>query len=242
MGPPVIVLVNTCARYYDRTVPQLLESLVRVGGVPATAIHVVVGECEAAEDVVRADGGADHRVPYANMDNNALIWAACDVDETGLPADVWAFYLHDTCEVRAGFWERVVAKAGELAGAGAAAGGYRAARIHTPFSMCIGLYAMATLRSEEIRGDLRAKINLNRSPEAILRIKTDLGGLEDYVFKQIAKRWPSSVWIYPNKCEIVQRDARPYATDTPRIYEYYSDPGVVKIKANWGQGAVHIRL
>lgn len=244
--PPVVVLVNTCLRYYDTTVPPLLASLIGVGGVPAEAIRVVVGESDAdagastsAGAAMRADGVAVTAVPYANMDNNALIWAACDADEATLPADAWVFYLHDTCEVREGFWARVVAKAAELA----AGGVVRAARIHTPFSMCIGLYAVATLRTAAIRGDLRAKVNLDRSPAAILRVKQNLGELEDYVFKRIADHWTSrAVWVYPNKSEVIRTDARPYGTDTPRVYEYYSDPGVVKIKANWNQGPVHTRL
>lgn len=239
------VIVNTCYSYFPKTMPALLESLHGVGGVPEGRAIVVVGEtelgapapAEAAE--AEARGAAVHCVPWANLDNNALIWASGD-GGAALPDDGWLFYLHDTCAVTEGFWAKVVARAAELE---RLAPRPLAAKMHRPYSMCIGLYAVAGLRRAAIRDDLARRVNLDRSAEGRMRVKKDLGTLEDHVFRLTEREYAGALWVYPNVREVLARGETPYATSTERIYEYYADPGVIKRKANFGEGApLHVNL
>ena len=82
---PVAIIINTCLRYLPVTVPPLLRSL-RDAGTPMGLVHVVAGETPTAEcgdgfmttdeDEAANPRAHVHHVPYGNVDNNALIWAA----------------------------------------------------------------------------------------------------------------------------------------------------------------------
>lgn len=251
----VWVLVNTCHAYFPATAPALLESLTGAGGVPFGRAIVVVGETAPGAPApacrgVAESGAAVHCVPWANLDNNALIWASGAARADGapgaedaaaaLPDDGWLFYLHDTCTVTEGFWAKVVARVQALE---ALAPRPLAAKMHRPYSMCIGLYAVAGLRRAAVRDDLARRVNLDRSPAARMRIKRDLGTLEDHVFRRLEAEGPGALWVYPNAREVLARGETPYGTATPRICEYYADPGVVKVKANFGEGLdLHVSL
>lgn len=246
MADRIWVIVNTCYRYFPATVPSLLESLANLGGVPAGRVIIVVGETEPGAPPLDCRGLADIGAtvvygPWANLDNNALIWAsgADGAASAVLPDDGWLFYLHDTCAVTDGFWAKVVAKAAELENM---APKPLAAKLHRPYSMCIGLYAVAGLRRAAVRDDLARRVNLDRSDAARLRIKKDLKTLEDHVFRLLEREYAGALWVYPNVCEIIQRDETPYGTGTTRIIEYYSDPGVIKKKANCGLAPLHVKL
>jgi hypothetical protein len=249
----VWVIVNTCHSYYTKTVPALFESLTDVGGVPVGRVIIVVGETEpGAPDLecrgVAESGAAVHFVPWANLDNNALIWASGAGAEheapgaaapAALPEDGWLFYLHDTCAVTEGFWGKVVSRAEALENM---APRPLAAKLHGPYSMSCGFYSVAGLRRSAIRKDLESRVNLDLSHAARLKIKQNLGTLEDHVFRLLAAEYSGALWVYPNVCEVLSRGETPYATDTPRIYEFYSNPGIIKKKANWGASALHLAL
>ena len=245
------ILVNTCYSYYSKTVPALLESLMDVGGVPVGRVIIVVGETEpGAPELecrgVAESGAAVQFTPYANIDNTAFIWASGAAGDNGalaladLPDNGWIFYLHDTCAVTDGFWSKVVSRVEALESMTPVP---LAGRIHKPFSMCIGWYSIAALRRPAIRADLAGRANLDRSDEARMRIKQKLGELEDHVFRMLESEFPGSLWISDNKREVIARDVTPYETGTARIYEFYADPGVVKKKANYGEGkGLHLEL
>jgi len=248
------ILVNTCHSYYPKTVPALLESLMDLGGVPVGRVIVVVGETEpGAPDIkcrgIAESGAAVRFVPWANLDNNALIWASgagsgVTYDTPGAPAalpdDGWLFYLHDTCAVTDGFWGKVVSRAEALENMTPRP---LAAKLHGPYSMSCGFYSVAGLRRAKIREDLARRVNLDRSEAARMRIKKDLWTLEDHVFRLLEREFAGALWVYPNKREVIARDVTPYETGTARIYEFYADPGVVKKKANYGEGKdLHLEL
>jgi len=247
MADRIWVIVNTCYRYFPATVPSLLESLADLGGVPAGRVIIVVGETEPGAPPLDCRGLADSGAtvvygPWANLDNNALIWAS-GADGAGsavLPDDGWLFYLHDTCAVTDGFWAKVVAKAAELENM---APRPLAAKLHRPYSMCIGLYAVAGLRRAAVRDDLARRVNLDRSDAARMKIKTNMWELEDHVFRLLEREYAGALWVYQNVREVIARGETPYGTGTARIYELYKDPGVVKIKANYGEGdPLHVKL
>ena len=248
MSDRIWVIVNTCYRYFPATVPSLLESLADVGGVPAGRVIVVVGETEPGAPPLECRGLAESGanvvyVPWANLDNNALIWASGAASGAGaaeLPDDGWLFYLHDTCAVADGFWRKVVWRATVLEKLTPKP---LAGKLHRPYSMCIGLYAVAGLRRAAVRDDLARRVNLDRSEAARMRIKKDLWTLEDHVFRLLEREYAGALWVYANVREVIARDVTPYGTGTERIYERYADPGVVKLKANFGEGApLHVKL
>jgi hypothetical protein len=244
MTDRIWVIVNTCYQFFPATVPALLESLTSVGGVPLGRVIIVVGETEPGAPQLESQGVAASGanvvyVPYANLDNNALIWAS-GADAAALPDNGWLFYLHDTCTVVNGFWEKVVAKVIELENMTPTP---LAGKLHRPFSMCIGLYAVAGLRRAAVHDDLARRVNLDRSEVARMRIKWDLATLEDHVFGLLEREFPGAIWVYPNVRKVIARGDTPYGTGTDRIHELYVDPGVIKKKANFGEGKpLHVSL
>lgn len=233
MAPRIRILVNTCLRYCDRTIPPLLESLVVVGGVPREAIDVVVGETPLSYAHSPTHSIAHHFVPYANMDNNALIWASQQDDRTD-----WYFYLHDTCSVTEGFYRKVVTRVAELD-----RGPTLAAMVHYHSSMCIGLYRQSALSDPAIRNLLEKKINLDTSSAVVLGIKNS-EEVEDFVFNCIRQHHGAhTVWVFPNTYTRLDAGDGVYGTGVQRIFELYADPGIIKMKANWGQSnKLHINL
>jgi hypothetical protein len=231
-------------------VSALLESLTDVGGVPVGRVIIVVGETKQGAPELEcrgvAESGAKVRfTPYANIDNNAFIWAS---GATGgdaraladLPEDAWVFYLHDTCAVTDGFWKKVVSRVEALENMTPVP---LAGKMHRPYSMCIGWYSVAALRRPAIRADLARRANLDRSDGMRMKIKRNMWELEDHVFRMLESEFPGALWISDNQREVIARDAKPYETETERIYEFYADPGVVKKKANYGEGKdLHLEL
>jgi hypothetical protein len=225
-SPPIRVVITSCMAYAPFTVPHLVTSLV-ASGVPSEAIHVVVGESRVACDVVQHVGPhavAYHYVPYCNIDNNGLMWLT-QRDVVPCDDDGWIMYLHDTCLVAPHFWascRRVIADL---------AGDANAVRMHMPFSMGIGFYRLAWLRTPEVRAYMAGL--RNDDPTKIKDVKSNLYVLEDTLFKYLAANDDTKLKALKNKYALRVLESNPYGTATPRAVEYYATPGVYKLKANW---------
>jgi hypothetical protein len=99
----IAVLLSTSDSTYQKRLPRLLASLIR-SGVDIESIFVVIGECEAAEEVDvhlplddRVVTMVAQCVPCASSEC-ALMWAVADKHEK-LGKYAWAFVLPDTAEV-----------------------------------------------------------------------------------------------------------------------------------------------
>lgn len=215
----IAVVINTCAEFAPRAVPVLVESL-RAANVCVQDIHVVVGECDAASESFD-QGVAWHFRESCNIDNNGLMWLSLEADSCA--AYDWVFYLHDTCLVSAGFWE------GCRAIASAAAPHVHCIRLYAPYSMGMGLYRVSWLKSAAVRAVLTKLHNTDASRKVAL--KTDLGVLEDTVFKAFP-RCRATLRNVPTRTTAC---VSLYGTDTPRVLEFYAIPGIFKLKSNWGQ-------
>ncbi len=216
------LVVNSCAKY-SSAAGALLASLSR-GGVPPESTHVVVGECPDESSSAAPGGWREHRVRWCNLDNTALLWA---LDAPDLADADEFFYVHDTCELLPGFWAAV--QAIDLRGAGAV-------RLKAGPSMNVGLYSVGALRARAGAG-LRALAN--DDPARVRGLKQDLALLEDYAFGLLGARDDASLGDGP---DAVREDASPYGTGVPRRAETYARPGLVKYKANWGQGGLRVDL
>ena len=215
------LVVNSCERY-SSAAAALLASLAR-GGVPPAATHVVIGECPETTTTTAPGGWREHRTGWCNLDNTALLWA---LDAPDLADDDEFFYVHDTCDLLPGFWDSVLAI--DLGGAGAV-------RLKTGPSMNMGLYSVGALRARA--GDaLRALANVD--PARVPGIKQDLALLEDYAFGLLGAREEAALGGEPR----VRGDASPYGTGVTRRAETFTRPGLVKYKANWGQGGLCVDL
>lgn len=214
------LVVNSCAKY-AAAAGGLLASL-PAGGVPPEAVHVVVGECPSAESCTAPGGWRVHRSTWCNLDNTALLWA---LDASELRDDDDFFYVHDTCELLPGFWDAVC---------GLDLGGDDAVRLKAEPSMNVGLYSVGGLRARAA-GGLRALANAD--PARVPALKRDLDLLEDYAFR-LLRVAAAPLGGEPH----VRYDASPYGTGVPRRAETFPRPGLVKYKANWGQGALRVDL
>ena len=167
---------------------------------------------------------AYHYVPYCNIDNNGLMWltqcASLPTQQAG-----WIVYLHDTCLVAPHFWASCRRVVEDLAGDA------NAVMMHLPFSMGIGFYRLAWLRTPQVvmyMAGLR-----NDDPARIKDIKSNLAVLEDTLFKYLAVTDKPKLRALQNEYALEVLEDNPYGTDTPRAAEYYATPGVYKLKANW---------
>jgi len=220
----VAVLVNSCAPFWPRTSRAVLASL-RVAGVPPEAVFVAVGQSavRGSEAVFVQGAGGEYcvttaHVPWANMDDNALLWAAT-TDRLG--DFEWAFYMHDTCEALPGFWDELPRA---LAAALAERPDLAAVKLHGPFSMCMGYYRLDALRG--VAPAVAATANLD--PARLMDVKREV---EDRVFGVLAGAG-MGVGVLPN-VYAPGPAADPYGTGVPRIAEKYDTPGLLKHKANW---------
>ena len=228
-GVPFIV-INTCQKYYEATTPPLIDSLVKAG-VPLDVVHVVVGETpEPACTSTTFMGAHVHFVRYANVDNNALLWAAFDAPFSD---EHWIFYLHDTCTVEPYFWDKVCETLDGVTKINAVA-----AKLCHPSSMCIGWYSLHTLRA--VAHLLRRFVNTDASPSVMLNIKKNVDFLEDVAFCLV--QTVGNVYVCQNEYRVIERDVFVYNTATPRIVEFYENPGIRKYKASWDRHLLDIRL
>lgn len=221
------VLITSCASYADHALPRLLGSLA-AAGVPPDRVRVVIGDCEADRDG-KSDGVWVHERRYAMLDNNGLAWACLEDGLAGWPGVDWVVYLHDTCAVDADFWgtcARLAARDLREADCG---------RLVRHNSMGMGLYRAAWLRSPAVVARL-AELE-TRDAGARLRLKQRLDVLEDTLFK-LADQGGGRVVTLAHGFRCDGRAERVYGPQcSARLAEHYSPPGILKFKANWGQGA-----
>ena len=234
--PSIAVVVNSCASFFDRTLPPLLDSL-DAAGVPKGAVHVVVGDCARDEDLTY-EGVAVHRRRYANIDNNGLLWLAFErPDEwrNGLDgaAPDWVFYTHDTALVAPQFWDECRRVAKE------ARAGSVCVKLHEPFSMSMGFYKTEWLWGDIVRVWARTIANFDNSEPAKQAIKANLAAVEDACFNLAP---PTAIEVLPNAYTVVDRFRTMYGSNVPRIVEYYATPGIYKVKANFTAAKLHIKL
>ena len=203
----VAVIVSSCQKFYEKTVPKLIESM----DVPREHVHIVVGECPEASDG-EFMGCQIHFRRWANFDNNALIWAASAPE---LYRYTWVFNLHDTCECEPGFWAKIQpAPEHQL---------YDAVKlINFDYSMCIGLYRTSFLRRVQRQID-----ELVSYVPGSLDVKANT---EDRVFNMT-----SSLTTMKIQERIPLEVPNPYGTDTWRLCEYFPSVGLKKYKANCGR-------
>lgn len=228
------IVVNSCAGYYDKTVPPLLDSL-RAADVPMNAVHVVVGDARDTSDATLSNGVSYHFRKWCNLDNNGMLWLTMEHPDSIHQQFKWVLYLHDTTLVEpAHFWDSANKTVQEHNQA-------QCIRIHQPFSMGIGFYRVDWLFSNDVSNYMNSLVNYDASNERKMAMKRNLEVLEDTLFKH-AMRGHGHIVTLPNVYNVVERNKRMYGTDMPRIVEFYSIPGIYKIKANWDPMRLHTAL
>jgi hypothetical protein len=226
-APPVAVLVNSCAAFWPRTSEGVLGSL-RAAGVPPEHVFVVVGQSPDPPD---DDPGQQYpvtvsRVAYANMDENALLWAVTPAGRAALAGFDWAFYMHDTCTALPGFGaalepalaDALAAQPRELLDRDAAV------KLHGPFSMCMGYYRLEALW----RAAPALLSHANLDPARLMDVKR---AVEDRAFG-VLEALGGRVAVL-NNAHAPGPPADAYGTGVPRVTERWASPGLLKHKANW---------
>lgn len=215
------IVINTCKDYYKVTVPPLLESLEKAN-VPKECIFIVVGDCDNEEDKIINDIPYYFR-RYCNIDNNAMLWIT---QEEPAVMSEWIIYLHDTSLVAPEFWEKshnIIKNIDNET---------TCIKLYKQFSMGMGFYKKNWLYTELIKNYMKGFINYDKSQKS--KIKENLVVLEDTLFKFTERGPEYGICIYlDNEYKVVERNRKMYGTDIPRIVEYYENPGIYKIKANW---------
>ena len=204
--PDVTVIVSSCQKFYEKTVPKLLGGL----DVPLEHVHIVVGECDAASDGEYL-GCQIHFRTWSNFDNNALIWAASAPE---LDQYEWVFNLHDTCECEPGFWSKIQPVPEYEP--------YDAVKlINYDLSMCMGLYRTSFLR--RVRSQIDELVSY---VPGSLEVKAKT---EDRIFNM-----SSNLTGMKNQERVFIECPKPYGTGTYRKCEYFPSLGLRKYKANCG--------
>ena len=68
----IAILVNSCKKFYEKTIPKLLESA-NSANIPNQNIYVVVGECEEESEKIE-DGVTFFFTQYTCIDYNACVY------------------------------------------------------------------------------------------------------------------------------------------------------------------------
>jgi len=90
------ILISTCAKYRDETIPGLVDQL-KKAGVPEDRIVVISGG--EKDDTIQGN------VKYQFWELTGLIWLASQND-TG----EYYLLIHDTCDITPPFWEELNSK------------------------------------------------------------------------------------------------------------------------------------
>lgn len=209
---PLAIVVNSCFKYHQKTLPLVLESLQgRFDG----DVYFVVGESETDEMYLPM---VYRR--WANVDNNGLIWVVQDdakklFQEKGYE---WIFYIHDTCLVDGD--PDSLSKTLEKYATDACS----AMKIHPQTSMSMGYYRLKNLWEPVVTDFLNSSKNFD-----IGRVKDVKRQVEDQIFRKLS----GEVIVLPSECRTDAHVDNVYGTDTKRIVEYYSVPKLKKYKANY---------
>ena len=223
------VIINSCTRFVDKSLPPLLSSL-RDAGVPSSSIIVVVGESPRAESSTNPDGVRFINVRYANIDNNSFLWVSRDSTDEDIDDSSWFVNLHDTCIVEKDFWQKVLLHVENLDPMVRVL----AASLRTFPSMSMGLLRTSAVRSSGVRDDLSKLVNYSCDREKLMSIKQNLHMLEDYVFK-ILQRSGDVIALHgePEWGKTMEYSLQGGST---RHIETHPGLGVIKYKANNTQG------
>lgn len=213
------IVINTCIDYYGITLPPLLESFEKAK-VPKECIFIVVGDCDSNRNEVIDDIHYYFR-RYCNIDNNGLLWIT---QERPNNITNWILYCHDTCTVIPEFWKKtcdIIQTFKEDTDC---------VKLIFDFSMGMGFYKKNWLFSTEVKNYMRTIMNFDQSKKQIIKDATNI--TEDTLFK-FAEKGHGNCTSLDNIYNVIEKDRKMYGTDIPRIVEYYENPGIYKLKANW---------
>ena len=232
----IAVLVSSCESYYKTSLPLLLTTLVRSRIRPCD-IFVVIGDAEEAGSAVMSlpqiGEFTAHFITCVNLDNNALLWAVADT-RPELAEYEWAFLLHDTTMVQAGFGARLpevlavhLEESPDMA----------ALKLCPHLSMSMGYYRLDALRT--VRDELLAGACYDNSLESRLLVKVR-PDIEDHAFNLIASSGGQIEFIRHGVDTIAVLQS-PYGGANRRC-EVWNEPGLLKFKANWCVVPMHVDL
>lgn len=235
----IAIIINSCLSFYEKTLPPLLESMAASPNFDPSHVYVVIGDSPEVHDATFTYSNASNANNtitirtffrnWGNIDNNAMIWLTKEDAKSILAPYEWIFYMHDTCRVHPDFFTNLPTTLAPYATSPQSQ--TAAVRIHSPFSMSMGYYRLSALHTPHITNFLTDLTNHDLSTESRIKVKNNLGQLEDIVFKKLAPH----VATIPNRYNVITRDETitTDATAAKRIVEYYNLPGIYKIKANY---------
>lgn len=205
-------IISSDYRYYKKTLPRLLISLLNAG-IHREEVAIVVGNSERQE-IVNQDGYRFFHETYTAYEHTALVGV---IEQSWYDWNNRLFLLHDTCEVGVDFHKRVIQ-------------GYEidADAVTVNWCMCgFGLYRLRYLQS---RAEEIVSLKNCSKHEAMVH--------EGF----LARSGTPTVGPYPDRGEplyITQGISDVYETGTPRLKEYYPQVDLYKYKANYGQTGPH---
>ncbi len=101
------IIVNSCYKFYDKTIPRLIESA-KKANIPADDIYIVVGESESEIPFTFTGNYNIAFCRYVNIDYNAAIYITQTEDgRKALSKYTHMFYTHDTITFLPHFYERI---------------------------------------------------------------------------------------------------------------------------------------
>lgn len=214
------IAIATNKNFYEKSVPVLLESLVKCS-FPFNDVYIFNAGFE-----FEAYKLLPNQIHYWELNHNSFEYSALiHIIEKRIESDYW-FLIHDTCQVGPKFKELLFnipeSNPEKLA-------------LRSWPSMSIGSYKFDYLLKEEIQSKLKSIKNHDYSEESMRRWKNWGVPNEDYI---LWKTDPKPM-IY-NNCHDdemrVLNYSNWYNTNTIRRTEYYRSLDLYKNKSNWGQG------
>lgn len=231
----IAIVVNSCYKFYQKTIPPLIESAKKANITP-NCIYVVVGESEEAKPFTF--NGEYHIAfcKYVNIDFNAAIYISnTDDGQNAITQYSHFMHIHDTSAFLPHFWERIQTYTDKCPMY------FRLEQFHSKSTGLLNTKWFLENKTKLLERFINYDINLAiQYKKAELPIRAELIAEfpdlplyinEDSIFCFINGRQPIGEYFCKNPRHYYDKI---YNDDIRRV-NVYEEPGLIKYQKNWGE-------
>jgi len=227
---PFTLLLTSCYKYHETTIPPLLEAL-KAQNISVSSVILVIGQWPLEEGSVHLkdmyEGVATYTCPYSFEAATGLVYLA---NNPSIPCKPWIFSQQDTTccaddyrEKSVAFFEDHVLQRSTQ---------YDVFKLCDKFSLSIGFFRREALQEISVAAGLMSNVVYDVTPINIKRLKT---WCEDIVFSYFDVTRVQHIGEYEDPSYRQQLGFFCYTEGGPsRLVELYTTLGMIKYKSWFG--------